>query len=74
MSKKPPVPEQSPGTGQVMTPQAPGATLTGDGAGEALPAIPEAATPPATPHEWNDEFVGVGGTYIVVDGRRQPAP
>ena len=55
-------------TGEPMTPAAPGAAITGDGSGSG------AALPPIPPtHEWNDEFTGVGGSYVVIDGKRVPA-
>lgn len=67
----------SEGTGQTMESLPPGSTVSGDGSGEALPpvepATPPAAAPAPAQHEWNDEFVGVGGSYVVVDGKRVPA-
>lgn len=44
-------------------------------AGDGQAAAPAPASDaPATPHAWNDEYTGQGGSYIVVDGKRQPAP
>lgn len=61
----------SEGAGQTMESLPPESTVSGNGGGQALPPIDPPA--PATPHEWNDEFVGVGGSYVVVDGKRVPA-
>lgn len=62
-------------TERPMTPVEPGAAVTGDGTGIALPPVPPVAPPaPVAPvHEWNDEFTGVGGSYVVIDGKRVPA-
>jgi hypothetical protein len=40
------------------------------GIGETLP--PTDPSPAAIPTEWNDEFRGLGGSYVVVDGKRVP--
>lgn len=66
-------------TGQAMTPATAGTAITGDGSGNgaALPPVPpvppEAAAPAPADHQWNDEYVGVGGSYVVIDGKRVPA-
>lgn len=60
--------QESAGTGEAMRALPVGATLQGAGAGEPLPPV----EPPAV-HEWDDEFTGIGGSYVVIDGRRYPA-
>ena len=62
----------SAGTDEARTALESGVTLQGDGAGQALPPVEPQAPPPA-PHEWNDEYVGVGGSYVVINGKRVPA-
>ena len=48
----------------------PGTDTLDDGIAELAVTAPA----PSTPTVWNDEFTGIGGSYIVVDGKRQPAP